>query len=124
MGPIACVYLNAFAGLVYCFSLVGFDPALPDPTYKYWQQKETAATRAILQFFALALLWINLFMLYALRYLGAPATGLLRFQSIGWLSILSLMAFQVNRYGFVAQQETLGIQLSLFFVSAYLGYAP
>jgi hypothetical protein len=87
-------------------------------------RSNVAATRAILQFFALALLWINLFMLYALRYLGAPATGLLRFQSIGWLSILSLMAFQVNRYGFVAQQETLGIQLSLFFVSAYLGYAP
>ena len=96
---------------------------LPDPTLKYWQQRETPATKAILQFLALTLLWINGLMLYALHYLAAPASGLLRFQTFGWASILILIAYQASRYGFTAQQETLGIQLTLLALSAYLGFA-
>ena len=46
--------LNAVAGILYSMSLVGLDPNMPDPTMKYWEQEQTPATRAILQFFALA----------------------------------------------------------------------
>ena len=31
---------------------------------RYWEQEQTYATRAILQFYALALVWINGFMLW------------------------------------------------------------
>ena len=56
--------------------------------------------------------------------LHAPPEGLLKFQVFGWLSVLSLLFFQVRKYGFVAQQDTLGIMFTLLGVSAYLGYAP
>lgn len=123
IGPHLCVYLNAAAGLLYSMSLIGLDPNLPDPTLKYWQQEQTTTTKAILQYFALALVWINAFMVYAMLQLNAPATGLLRFQSFGWLSTLGLLCFQVNHYGFHAQQDTLGIMLTLLGLSSYLGFA-
>ena len=124
LDPTACVYMNAVAGIMYSMSLIGLDPNLPDPTLRYWQQPQTPATRAILQFFALALMWINWFILYAMWYLKAPATGLLRFQSFGWASILGLIGYQTSHFGFRAQQDTLGIQITLLVVSAYLGFAP
>lgn len=121
-GPKTFVYLNALAGFLYSLSLIGLDPMLPDPTLKYWQQPETLASKCILQFWALTLMWMNGFMLYAMLYMAAPPTGLLKFQFFGWISILSLMAFQVNAYGFTAQQDTLGAQLTLMMLSAYLGF--
>ena len=121
-GPRTLVYLNVFAGLMYSLSLVGL--LEPDPTLKYWQHPQTPATRAILQFFALALGWINGFMLYALFFMKAPATGLLKFQSFGWASVLALMAFQSSRYGFTVQHDSLGVQITLGLLSAYLGFAP
>ena len=124
MNPKWCVYTNAFAGILYALSLLGLDPALPDPTLKYWQEEQTATTRCILQYFALTLVWINGFMVYAMLVLNAPATGLLKFQCAGWASTLALLCYQVQHYGFIAQQDTLGIMLTLFGVSAYLGYAP
>lgn len=111
VGPRSFVYLNALAGLMYSLSLVGLDPSVPDPTLKYWQQEQTVATRAILQFLALALLWINGFMLYAMLFMGARAEGLLKFQSFGWISVMSLMAFQVNAYGCKALLGHLGATL-------------
>ena len=63
-------------------------------------------------------------MVYGLRYLNAPAKGLLRFQALGWASTLGLIAFQSSCYGFTAQQETLGLQITLMGLSAYLGFAP
>lgn len=66
LGPRGCVMINAAAGLLYSMSLIGLDPNMPDPTLKYWEQEQTPATRAILQFFALTLVWINSFMLYAM----------------------------------------------------------
>ena len=122
-GPRTLVWLNAAAGIIYSMSLIGLDPNLPDPTLKYWQQEQTPATRAILQFFALALQWINWFMIYAMVYLKAPATGLLRFQSFGWASVLALICFQASHFGFQAQQDTLGIQITLCALSAYLGFS-
>ena len=124
VGPRLCVFLNAFAGLIYSISLVGLDPLIPDPTKKYWQNEQTTTTIAILQYFALALVWINLAMVYAMTHLNAPASGLLKFQSFGWLSILALLCFQVNRYGFHAQQDTLGVMFTLLFLSSYLGFMP
>lgn len=123
-GPKTGVYINAIAGIIYALSLVGLDPALPDPTLKYWQEPQTPTTKCILQYFCMALLWINVFMLYAMLILHAPPEGLLKFQVFGWLSVLSLLFFQVRKYGFVAQQDTLGIMFTLLGVSAYLGYAP
>ena len=124
LSPTTAVWFNAFAGMMYSISLIGLDPGLPDPTLKYWQQEQTPATRAILEFFALALTWINLFMIYALVHLKATATGLLRFQTFGWASTLALIGWQVNAYGFRAQQDTLGVQITLCAISAYLGFAP
>ena len=72
----------------------------------------------------LALFWVNTFMLYAMLRLHAPAGELLKFQSFGWFSILCLVGFQVNTYGFTAQQDTLGIMLTLLGLSAYLGFVP
>lgn len=123
-GPKACVYINSVAGLLYAMSLVGLDPSLPDPTHKYWQSAQTPTTVAILQYFALALVWINGFIVFALHSLNAPATGLLKFQSLGWLSTLALLLFQVNHYGFTAQQDTLGIMFTLLFITSYLGFRP
>ena len=123
MGPEACVYLNAAAGVCYAVSLIGLDPTLTDPTQKYWQSAQTSTTKAILQYFALALVWINGFMVFAMKVLQAPATGLLKFQSFGWLSTLALLVFQVNHYGFTAQQDTLGIMLTLLCMTSYLGFA-
>ena len=122
--PRRCVYLNAIAGVMYSLSLIGFDPSLPDPTQKYWQQKQTPTTKAILQYMALTLLWINGFMIYAMSMLNAPATGLLKFQCFGWISVLALLVFQVNTYGFHTQQDTLGIMITLLVLSTYLGFAP
>ena len=124
MGPLYCVYLNAVAGSLYALSLLGLDPALPDPTEKYWQTPQTPTTKCILQYFALTLLWINGFMIYAICCLNAPAPGLLKFQTFGWASVLALIFVQVRNYGFTAQQDTLGIMLTLLGLSAYLGYAP
>ena len=70
------------------------------------------------------LFWVNTFMLYAMLRLHAPAGELLKFQSFGWFSILCLIGFQVNTYGFTAQQDTLGIMLTLLGLSAYLGFVP
>lgn len=124
MGPLYCVYLNAIAGTLYALSLLGLDPALPDPTEKYWQTPQTPTTKCILQYFALTLLWINGFMIYAICCLNAPPSGLLKFQTFGWASVLGLIYVQVKNYGFTAQQDTLGIMLTLLGLSAYLGYAP
>ena len=124
LGPTGCVYINAVAGMLYSLSLIGLDPSLPDPTMRYWQEKQTPATKAILQFLALALFWVNAFMLYAMLRLHAPAGELLKFQSFGWFSILCLVGFQANTYGFTAQQDTLGIMLTLLGLSAYLGFVP
>ena len=123
-GPRAFVYLNALAGVGYASSLIGLDPNLPDPTLKYWQQEVSPATRAILQFFALVLMWVNGFMIYAMVQLNAPATGLLKFQTFGWASVLALICFQANHFGFKAQQDTLGMQITLCALSAYLGFRP
>eukprot|EP00320_Phaeocystis_rex_P010011 CAMPEP_0119059618 /NCGR_PEP_ID=MMETSP1178-20130426/3721_1 /TAXON_ID=33656 /ORGANISM="unid sp, Strain CCMP2000" /LENGTH=206 /DNA_ID=CAMNT_0007040661 /DNA_START=12 /DNA_END=633 /DNA_ORIENTATION=- len=124
LGPQGCVVLNAVAGILYSISLVGLDPNMPDPTMKYWEQEQTPATRAILQFFALTLVWINCFMLYAMVRLRADTRELLKFQSFGWFSILALLFHQANRWGFTAHQETLGIMLTLLGLSAYLGFVP
>lgn len=124
IGPRLCVFLNAAAGTLYSLSLVGLDPNLPDPTLKYWQHEQTDTTKAILQYFALTLVWVNAFMVYALLKLGASPTGLLQFQSFGWASVLVLLIFQVNAYGFDAQQDTLGIMISLLLMSTYLGFMP
>ena len=63
-------------------------------------------------------------MLYAMHILHAPAPGLLKFQCAGWASTLALLFYQVERYGYAAQQDTLGIMLTLLGLSAYLGFAP
>lgn len=117
------IYVNVVTGLLYSVSLLGLDPMLPDPTRKFWQQEETPATKAILQFFSLALLWVNGFMLYAMLALGASAADLLKFQTFGWISCLVLTFWQVGAYGFTAQLDTLGIQTTLAALSAYLGFA-
>ena len=167
--PELLLYTNVVAGAGYVVSLIGLDPMLPDPTLKYWQLEQTPATKCILQFFALALMWVNTFMLYAYVFLGASARGLLKFQALGWISCLTLMTYQVRvcarwtpappriarspqlptaaaspglsaasnsltalppsseqvtTYGFTAQMDTLGIQFTLFVLSAWLGYLP
>ena len=124
LGPSGCVFLNAAAGIMYSMSLVGLDPSLPDPTLKYWQTPQTATSKAILQYFALALIWINAFMVYAMLRLQAPAAELLKFQSFGWFSILALLFYQANRFNFTARQDTLGIMLTLLLLTTYLGFAP
>ncbi len=118
----AFVYVNVAAGLMYVFNLLGLDPLLPDPTLKFWQQPETRATKAILQFFCLALLWINGFMLYAMHLLLASPAGLLRFQVLGWATCLALNFYQTHKYGFESQFDTLGIQFTLLFLSIWFGW--
>ena len=63
---------------------------------RYWEQEQTPATRAILQFFALTLVWMNGFMLWAMFRLDASAAELLKFQSFGWFSTLALLVYQVH----------------------------
>lgn len=120
--PPGMIYINAATGLLYSVSLLGLDPMLPDPTRKYWQQEETPATKAILQFFSLALVWTNGFMIYAMLSLGASAADLLKFQTFGWASSLLLNFWQVARYGFTAQLDTLGLQITLAALTAYMGF--
>ena len=67
---------------------------------------------------------MNGFMLYAMLWVGASAADLLKFQAFGWFSLLLLMAFQAKVYGYRAQLDTLGIQITLLALSAYLGFAP
>lgn len=124
LSPRGCVFLNAFAGIMYSMSLVGLDPGLKDPTLKYWQTRQTPCTQAILQYFALALVWINAFMLYAMLRLQAPAAELLKFQSFGWFSVLALLLYQSTRFRFTKQQDTLGVMLTLLLLTTYLGFVP
>ena len=124
LGPRGCVFLNAAAGILYSMSLIGLDPSLPDPSLKYWQTRQTPCSKAILQYLALTLVWINAFMLYAMLRLHAPAADLLKFQSFGWFSILALLFYQANHFSFTAQQDTLGIMITLLLLTTYLGFVP
>ena len=44
------------------------------------------------------------------------------FQVLGWGSVLALNAYQVNRYGFTAQFDTLGMQMTLAALSIYISF--
>jgi len=107
---------------MYVTTLLGLDPFIRDPVAKFWQEQETPATKCILQFFCLALVWTNLFMLYSLIFMGASATALLKFQVLGWGSVLALNAYQVRHYGFTAQFDTLGMQMTLAALSIYISF--
>ena len=106
VGPLTAkkmLWVNVLAAALYIGSLIGLDPMLPDPTLKYWQQPQTLATKSILQFFSLAILWTNGFMVYAMESLKVDPAALLKFQTWGWISCLALNFWQTSRYGFVAQ---------------------
>jgi len=61
-------------------------------------------------------------MLYSLIFMGASATALLKFQVLGWGSVLALNAYQVRHYGFTAQFDTLGMQMTLAALSIYISF--
>ena len=116
-------------GALYALEMFGLSPACEDPTEKYWgvatkgrkAAKGTVVTESILKWFALALLWSNGALLYAL-HLGTDATELCKFATLTWASAFVMYMSQVNG-GVANMTEGPYVQAVFTLLFAYLGWA-